>query len=138
MISAIEMLNWKMTSRLLDFALLPAAGSEDLMEFTTFSFDITNAGKNPVTVPIKSVNKNAVPTIRGSLKIPLKNLTPIIDVKIGVKNSINSMAIKNAITDIATDSPINWETSCSFPAPTVLRIPISFDLLNESAVVRFI
>ena len=70
-----------------------------------------------------------VPSVKAFPEIALKECN-----KITTSSTLNNTAIKA----VSTDSLKNCRTYCFFVEPVTLRMPISFALRADLAVVRFI
>ena len=63
---------------------------------------------------------------------------PETELNVGNSNAIKPMLNSKAKNAVNIDSTRNCATNCDLVEPVTLRIPISFALLAERAVVRFI
>src|SRR5579859_4622752 len=100
--------------------------------------DKKNAGYNPANMPTSSVKPIPTAIALNPRKNQIEICFPASSLKYGSKTQTIPMA---SIVDKRvnmTDSTKNWVTSHSLSEPITLRMPTSFERLDELAVDRFV
>jgi len=134
----IEIQNWMTTSEFFNLVFFEKGLYAPFRILVGWKEEITSEGYSPEDM---LVNNNK--TINPSIIFELFRIFIVISLSINElnKGKINitiNTAKENATTVKIKDSNINCFINCFRTAPTTFLIPISFDLFEARAVVRFI
>ena len=89
-------------------------------------------------MPTNTITARSITMVSGLNIDPKLIYFPDRELNMGRKAAINPMLSSRAKTAVSVDSIRNWDTSCNLEEPVTFLIPISFALLADLAVVRFI
>ena len=138
MIMTVEMVNCRTTRAFLTGKSPPDSNFKPFNSETGLKRESKIAAYPPDNNPMAIINATAAAQNRKPTEVKSSNCLSTKSLNTGNKRATISTEKKNAITVVISDSTRNCLTRLPRTAPIAFRTPISFNLLDALAVVRFV